>query len=64
MHVQNSLAVQWLGFHASTSGGTGSIPHQGTKIPHATVVQPKKKKMHVHFTTILGALFQTAWFGF
>ena len=30
-----SLAVQWLRLHASTAGGTGSIPVRGTKIPHA-----------------------------
>ena len=30
-----SLVVQWLRFHSSTAGGTGSIPGQGTKIPHA-----------------------------
>ena len=35
-----SLAVQWLGLLASTTGGTGSIPGGGTKIPHA--VWPKK----------------------
>ena len=28
----NSLALQWLGLHASTAGGTGSIPGWGTKI--------------------------------
>ena len=26
----------WLGLCASTAGGTGSIPCQGTKIPHTT----------------------------
>ena len=26
--------VQWLGFCASTAGGLGSIPGQGTKIPY------------------------------
>ena len=31
----NSLAVQWLGLHTSTAGGTGSIPGWGTKIPQA-----------------------------
>ena len=31
----NSLAVQWLGLYASTAGGPGSIPGQGTKIPRA-----------------------------
>ena len=30
-----SLEVQWLTFHTSTSGCVGSIPGQGTKIPHA-----------------------------
>ena len=33
--TRNPLAVQWLGFRASTAGGMGSIPGQGTKIPHA-----------------------------
>ena len=32
----NSLVVQWLQLHASTAGGRGSVPGQGTKIPHAT----------------------------
>ena len=27
--------VQWLGLWASTAGGMGSNPGQGTKIPHA-----------------------------
>ena len=30
-----SLAVQWLRLQASVAGGMGSIPGQGTKIPHA-----------------------------
>ena len=38
------LAVQWLRHHASTAGGTGSIPGWGTKILHATGSRPKKKK--------------------
>ena len=42
----SSLAVQWLGLRASTAGGTGSIPGQGTKIPHAMVCPKKKKKSH------------------
>ena len=29
----NSLVVQWLGLHAFTAEGLGSIPGQGTKIP-------------------------------
>ena len=28
--------VQWLRVHASNAGGLGSIPDQGTQIPHAT----------------------------
>ena len=31
--IRTSLAVQWLGLHASTAGGTGSFPGQGAKIP-------------------------------
>ena len=31
-----SLAVQWLRLHTPNVGGTGSIPGQGTKVPHAT----------------------------
>ena len=31
-----SLAVQWVRFQASDTGGTGLIPGQGTGIPHAT----------------------------
>ena len=30
-----SLVVQWLRLRASNSGSMGSIPGQGTKIPHA-----------------------------
>ena len=44
MNEGNSLVVvQWLGFHASTAGGTGSIPGQGTKIPH-TACQAQQNK--------------------
>ena len=35
MEIGNPLAVQWLGLCASTAGGRGLIPGQGTKIPHA-----------------------------
>ena len=33
MLQKTSLEVQRLGLHASTAGGMGSIPSQGTKIP-------------------------------
>ena len=39
----NSLMVQWLGLLDSTEGDTGSIPGQGTKIPHATQCGQKRK---------------------
>ena len=35
--------VQWLRLHSCNAGGIGSIPGQGTKIPHA--VWYKKKKI-------------------
>ena len=38
-----SLAVQWLGLHASTAGGSGSITGWGTD-PPGCAAQPKKKK--------------------
>ena len=38
----NSLAV--LPLHASTAGGTGSVPGQGTKIPWVLQQGQKKKK--------------------
>ena len=37
-----SLAVQWLGLCTFTVGVVGSIPGQGTKIPHATGVGKNK----------------------
>ena len=36
-----SLLVQWLRLHATSAGGTGSIPGQGTKIPHAACCSQK-----------------------
>ena len=60
-----SLAVQWLGLHASTAGGKGLIPGRGTKIPHAA--WPKEKTatkdwwcLHIVetlFTTFCGILW-------
>ena len=32
----DSLEVQWLGLHALTDKGLGSIPDWGTKIPEAS----------------------------
>ena len=41
---RNSLAVQWLGVHALTAEGPGSIPSRGTKISEAVWRRQKKKK--------------------
>ena len=38
------LEVQWLRLHTSTLAGMGSIPSQGTKIPHAAWCGQKLKK--------------------
>ena len=45
----NSSVVQWLGFGASTAGGTSSIPGQGTKVPQATRYSQKKKKKNLKY---------------
>ena len=42
MHLGTSLVVQWLGLRASTAEGVGSIPGQGTKVPHVVWHSPKK----------------------
>ena len=44
----NSLPVQWLGLHCR---GQGSIPGQGTKIPHAMWLSQKKVRLHIHTHT-------------
>ena len=36
--------VQWLRLCASNAGGMGSIPGQGTKIPHTIQCGQKKEK--------------------
>ena len=40
MKVRNFLEVQGLRFQSSNVGSTGSVPGQGTKIPHTA--RPKK----------------------
>lgn len=39
-----SLAVRWLRLCISTAGGTGSVPSQGTNIPHVAQDSPPPKK--------------------
>ena len=36
VEFQDFLVVQWLRLRDPSAGGVGSIPGQGTKIPHAT----------------------------
>ena len=38
-----SLAIQWLRLRACNAGGTGSIPGQGTKIPHERSMAKKRE---------------------
>ena len=40
--------VQWLRLLASTAGGAGSIPGQGTKIQHATQHDQKNKNKKIY----------------
>ena len=44
MKSWTSLAMQWLRLCISTAGGKGSVPGQGTKIPHATSAAKKVNK--------------------
>ena len=44
----DSLVVHWLGFHAFTAKGPGSIPGQGTKILQAS--QVTNTHTHTHTT--------------
>ena len=39
-YLGTPLRVQWLIIHFATQGDTGSIPGQGTKMPHATTREP------------------------
>ena len=48
-----SQAVQWLRLRASTAGGTGSIPGEGTRILHAAQCGQKKKKKRNTYNKIM-----------
>ena len=39
--------VQWLRLHASITRGSGSIPGQGTKMPHGVAKKKRKKSMGI-----------------
>ena len=49
----NSLAVQWLGFQASTAGGVDLILVLGTKIPHAVRCSRKREKQNRIYAELL-----------
>ena len=42
-NLGTSLVAQWLRLRASNAEGAGSIPGQGTRIPHAMRRSQKKK---------------------
>ena len=46
-NIGTSLVIQWLGLHAFTAGGTGSIPGWGTKILQTTWCGQKKEKKRI-----------------
>ena len=52
VYIGTPLAVQWLGLHASTARGTGSIPAQRTKILHAVQCSQKKKKESMLYNSV------------
>ena len=51
-----SLEVQWLKHCTFSTGGTGSIPGQGTKIPQVSLYSPPKKKQFKRTTCLSGVL--------
>ena len=52
-----SVVVQWLRLHAFYAGVTGSIPGQGTGVPHGIGHAPQKKKLKRHSVWIPSAFF-------
>ena len=52
----NSVVVQWLRIHASTAGGTGSIPGWGTKISHATHSAAKNKNNKIKMKCLANSM--------
>ena len=46
--IKNSLVIQWLGLHASTARGLGSIPGKATKTPQL-VARPNKQTLGKKF---------------
>ena len=59
MAFGTSQAVQWLRLHTSAAGAMGSIPGHGTKIPHATHCDQKKKKKSMGLFVIIGVQVQS-----
>ena len=48
INIETSLAVQWLGFCASSVGDMSSISGQGTEIPHVCVAKFFLKSFKKH----------------
>ena len=50
IYIGIALAVQGLRLSTPNSGGTGLIPSQGTKIPHAAQPKERRKKKRNTYT--------------
>ena len=55
-----SLEVHWLRFFISTTGVSGSIPGQRTKIPHAVLPLSSQKQ---HTSTVKSPAYKPSHFG-
>ena len=66
LRLGTPLAVQWLRLCASSAGGAGLIPVQGTKIPHATEsnqkITKKKRKQQKRQNALDSILHQLSSF--
>ena len=51
--IGNSLTFRWLGLHASSAGGTGSVTSRGTKISHAINMLSNLSSFHLDLYPLL-----------
>ena len=58
----SSLVVQWIRLEAPTSGGVGSVPGWGTKIPHAAQGVPPKKECLPVIPVVISLAFPILYF--
>ena len=48
------MVVQWLGLHASTAGGVGSIPGGGAKVLFTVYCSPPPQNIYIIKINIVG----------